>query len=66
MCSHVALPPLDIKARENTKQERVLGNVFQEPIERIWQGERYTAFRQAFESDAPAKHCAQCGLNWSY
>lgn len=47
-------------------EERVLGNVFEESIERIWHGERYEAFRRAFESEHPARHCAQCGLNWSY
>ena len=47
-------------------EERVLGNVFQEPIEAIWHGQRYEAFRRAFESDHPARHCSQCGLNWSY
>ena len=46
--------------------ERVLGNVFQESIEQIWNGERYNAFRTAFESDSPARHCSQCGVNWSY
>jgi MoaA/NifB/PqqE/SkfB family radical SAM enzyme len=46
--------------------ERVLGNVFQESIAEIWNGERYNAFRQAFESDSPARHCSQCGVNWSY
>lgn len=47
-------------------EERVLGNVFQESIEQIWNGERYNAFRRAFESDAPTRHCSQCGVNWSY
>ncbi|MDQ2903615.1 MAG: radical SAM protein [Chloroflexota bacterium] len=47
-------------------QGRVLGNIFQEPIEAIWQGERYEAFRRAFESEHPATQCAQCGTNWSY
>ena len=47
-------------------EERVLGNVFQESIEQIWNGERYNAFRSAFESDTPARHCSQCGVNWSY
>ena len=47
-------------------EERVLGNVFEEPIEAIWHGPRYEAFRNAFESDHPARHCSQCGLNWSY
>src|SRR5439155_24632652 len=48
------------------REERVLGNIFQESAEHIWQGEHYTAFRRAFESDSPAKHCSQCGINWSY
>jgi MoaA/NifB/PqqE/SkfB family radical SAM enzyme len=48
------------------QEARVLGNIFQEPIEAIWRGERYEAFRRAFESDHPARHCSQCGLNWSY
>ncbi len=48
------------------KEERVLGNIFQEPITSIWRGERYEAFRRAFESEHPARHCSQCGLNWSY
>jgi hypothetical protein len=45
---------------------RNMGNIFEESIADIWQGERYQAFRQAFESHQPAKHCSQCGLNWSY
>jgi MoaA/NifB/PqqE/SkfB family radical SAM enzyme len=58
--------PFGHKSAREYKEERVLGNIFQEPIAAIWQGERYQAFRAAFESDAPARHCSQCGLNWSY
>ena len=58
--------PFSHKSAKEYKEERVLGNVFEEPIEVIWHGERYAAFRRAFESDHPAKHCSQCGLNWSY
>ena len=58
--------PFGHKSAREYKEERVLGNVFQEPIAAIWQGERYEAFRRAFESEHPAKHCAQCGVNWSY
>ncbi len=58
--------PFGHKSAKEYKEERVLGNIFQEPIAQIWQGERYEAFRQAFESNHPAKHCSQCGLNWSY
>ena len=58
--------PFGHKSAREYQQERVLGNIFQESIADIWQGERYEAFRRAFESDHPAKHCAQCGTNWSY
>jgi MoaA/NifB/PqqE/SkfB family radical SAM enzyme len=58
--------PFGHKSVREYKEERVLGNIFQEPIEAIWHGERYQAFRRAFESSHPARHCAQCGLNWSY
>ena len=58
--------PFGHRSAKEYQEERVLGNIFQEPIERIWHGERYTAFRRAFESDSPMRHCAQCGVNWSY
>jgi MoaA/NifB/PqqE/SkfB family radical SAM enzyme len=58
--------PFGHKSAREYKEERVLGNVFEESIESIWRGERYEAFRRAFESDHPARHCSQCGLNWSY
>ncbi|MBV9230490.1 MAG: SPASM domain-containing protein [Chloroflexi bacterium] len=58
--------PFGHKSAREYKEERVLGNVFEEPIAAIWQGERYEAFRRAFESEHPARHCSQCGLNWSY
>ena len=58
--------PFGHKSAREYREERVLGNVFQESIAQIWQGERYEAFRRAFESDHPARHCAQCGTNWSY
>jgi len=58
--------PFGHKSAREYKEERVLGNIFEESIADIWQGERYQAFRQAFESHQPAKHCSQCGLNWSY
>lgn len=58
--------PFGHRSAKEYKEERVLGNVFEEPIESIWHGERYEAFRHAFESDHPARHCSQCGSNWSY
>ena len=58
--------PFGHRSAREYYDERVLGNVFQEPMAEIWQGERYNAFRRAFESETPARHCASCGLNWSY
>lgn len=58
--------PFGHKSAREYKEERVLGNIFEESIADIWNGERYQSFRQAFESHQPAKHCSQCGLNWSY
>jgi MoaA/NifB/PqqE/SkfB family radical SAM enzyme len=58
--------PFGHRSAKEYHEERVLGNVFQESIEQIWNGERYAAFRSAFESNHPARHCEQCGLNWSY
>lgn len=58
--------PFGHKSAREYREERVLGNIFQESIKDIWNGETYEDFRRAFESDHPAKHCSQCGLNWSY
>jgi MoaA/NifB/PqqE/SkfB family radical SAM enzyme len=58
--------PFGHRSAQEYREERVLGNIFQQSIEHIWYGERYSAFRQAFESETPARHCSQCGVNWSY
>jgi MoaA/NifB/PqqE/SkfB family radical SAM enzyme len=58
--------PFGHRSAKEYREERVLGNIFQESIAEIWNGPRYRAFRRAFESDLPARHCSQCGLNWSY
>lgn len=47
------------------RSQKVLGNVFEQSFETIWNGERYAAFRAAFESDTPWPHCAGCGTRWS-
>ena len=47
------------------RSQKILGNVFEQPFATIWNGERYTAFRAAFESDTPWPHCAGCGTRWS-
>jgi radical SAM protein with 4Fe4S-binding SPASM domain len=43
----------------------ILGNAFEEPLEEIWNGDRYRAFRTAFESDNPPEPCRGCGSLWS-
>jgi MoaA/NifB/PqqE/SkfB family radical SAM enzyme len=58
--------PFGYRTAREYREERVLGNIFEQSIAQIWHGERYNAFRRAFESDHPAKHCSQCGINWSY
>ena len=45
--------------------QKWLGNAFETPFERIWNGERYQEFRAAFESDTPWPQCAACGTKWS-
>lgn len=46
-------------------RERVLGNAFTQSMPEIWHGDRYAAFRAAFESDTPWSQCAGCGTKWS-
>ena len=43
----------------------VLGNAFAEPLEVIWNGERYRRFRARFESDVAPDPCRGCGRLWS-
>lgn len=43
----------------------VLGNVFKQPLEKIWQGEKYRAFRQKHQSLKPPRCCSGCGAEWS-
>ncbi len=43
----------------------ILGNLFQEPLEAIWSGERYQEFRRAIQTEAPPQPCKSCGVLWS-
>ncbi len=47
------------------RADRLLGNALEQPFDAIWNGERYRAFRDAFESDTPWSQCAGCGVKWS-
>ncbi len=42
-----------------------LGNVTQQTLREIWNGEKYQDFRRALVSDTPPKACQNCGLRWS-
>jgi radical SAM protein with 4Fe4S-binding SPASM domain len=44
----------------------VLGNVFAEPVEEIWNGSAYARFRAAHGSDDPPEPCRGCGTRWMY
>jgi radical SAM protein with 4Fe4S-binding SPASM domain len=44
----------------------VLGNVTQQPIAEVWNGERYQSWRKALLSDTdPPAACLGCGADWS-
>ncbi len=43
----------------------VLGNIFEQSAEAIWNGPHYQDFRQRFQSDCPPASCASCGSRWS-
>jgi radical SAM protein with 4Fe4S-binding SPASM domain len=43
----------------------VLGNIFQESAEEIWNGQRYRQWRRAMLSGDPPEACAGCGAGWS-
>lgn len=45
--------------------ECVLGNIFEQPFEQIWNGPVYAEFRRRFMSDSPPVSCALCGTDWS-
>jgi MoaA/NifB/PqqE/SkfB family radical SAM enzyme len=43
----------------------VLGNLLRQPLEAIWWGQAYGAFRTALPTDAPPEPCGGCGVHWS-
>lgn len=43
----------------------ILGNVFAEPLAKIWRGQRYQQFRQQRQTDTPPRCCVGCGYFWS-
>ena len=43
----------------------ILGNLFEQPFQEIWNETRYQKFRTDLLSDHPHKACASCGVYWS-
>ncbi len=43
----------------------ILGNVFAEPFDQIWRGQKYRAFREMHQSFSPPGCCSGCGAEWS-
>jgi MoaA/NifB/PqqE/SkfB family radical SAM enzyme len=43
----------------------VLGNAFEAPLSKIWNGVAYRRFRAALQSDSPPESCDRCGVCWS-
>lgn len=43
----------------------ILGNVFEDALEEIWRGSKYTSFRKQHQTSAPPKCCRGCGIQWS-
>lgn len=43
----------------------ILGNLFEQSFDQIWNGPKYQAFRTALQSQTPNDACHSCGVNWS-
>ncbi len=43
----------------------ILGNVFEQSLKEVWQGEAYQGFRRAFLTNQPPQCCEGCGAKWS-
>jgi radical SAM protein with 4Fe4S-binding SPASM domain len=42
-----------------------LGNLFEQPMDKVWNAERYQEWRTRLLSDRPPAACAGCGVHWS-
>jgi radical SAM protein with 4Fe4S-binding SPASM domain len=43
----------------------ILGNLFEQPFEEIWNNPHYQVFRARLMSNTPNPSCASCGVYWS-
>ena len=49
----------------NNYDSLIMGNLFQQSFDEIWNGEAYRRFRAKFLSQNPHQACASCGVYWS-
>lgn len=43
----------------------ILGNIFEQPLDAIWFGAKYQAFRSRHQTLSPPNCCQGCGIHWS-
>src|SRR5438045_4159494 len=60
-----ALPCCIAPFSQRGYENYTLGDATQASLREIWNGPAYQSFRNALQSDAPPKCCANCGLRWS-
>ena len=60
-----ALPYCIAPFAQRSYANYTLGDATAEPLNAIWNGARYQAFRGALQSDRPPRVCSSCGLRWS-
>ena len=60
-----ALPCCIAPFAQKGYENYTLGDATQATLREIWNGPAYQGFRDALQSDAPPKSCANCGLRWS-
>jgi MoaA/NifB/PqqE/SkfB family radical SAM enzyme len=49
----------------NDYESLILGNLFEQPFEEIWNAPHYQQFRTKLLSKSPHLACEHCGVNWS-
>jgi MoaA/NifB/PqqE/SkfB family radical SAM enzyme len=60
-----ALPCCIAPFAQKGYENYTLGDATQATLREIWNGPAYQGFRDALQSAAPPKSCANCGLRWS-
>jgi MoaA/NifB/PqqE/SkfB family radical SAM enzyme len=60
-CLPCCISPFAIEQYENL----ILGNLFEQSFDQIWNGPKYQDWRTALLSQTPHQACQGCGVNWS-